>query len=407
MITHRAYKVEIKPTNCQATKFRKNFGAKRFAYNFYISEAQKAKEMNQKFPTSIDLHKKLVLMKGTTQLPWAYEVSKCSFHNGLRDCEASFRRFFKKAGGFPKFKSKRNERQTFRLDGKIKISDSRLILPTIGSVKLKESSYIPTTGRITQATISAKAGRFFVSVLVEDEINETTPTPIRDTIGVDLGIKALATCSNGDVFDNPKALRKNTKALKRAQRKLSKAKKGSKNRAKAKLRVQKIHYRISNIRKDVLHKATTKITDENQVIVLEDLNVQGMLKNRHLARAIADVGLYEFRRQIEYKSKRKGRTVIFVDRFYPSSKTCSCCGHKKEILLLDERIFKCEKCGVHMDRDMNAAINLEQFYTVSSTGIKASGEGSSPDRSNCLVSPSVKEESDINLESTDFKFFKF
>jgi putative transposase len=201
----------------------------------------------------------------------------------------------------------------------------------------------------------------------------------------------LATCSDGTVFENPKALAKNLKSLKRKQRQLSRKKKGSKNREKAKLKVAKLHYRIRNIRKDALHKATTQLIRENQTIVLEDLNVKDMVKNHYLARAVNDAGMSEFRRMLEYKANWYGREIRYANTFFPSSKTCSNCGWKNDRLKLSDRIFKCQICNHELDRDLNAALNLKKLCTVSSTGIYAFGDGSPSNVS--LISPSLKKES--------------
>lgn len=209
--------------------------------------------------------------------------------------------------------------------------------------------------------------------------------------GVDLGIKNLATCSDGTTHENPKALKKNFKRLERKQKQLSRKKKGSKNHhGKAKQKLAKLHYHISNVRKDYLHKITSKIIDENQVIVLEDLKVSNMMKNHRLAQTISDVGLHEFRRQVEYKAKWNGRKVIFADTFFPSSKTCSCCGWKNSDLKLTDRVFECKVCDMKLDRDLNASFNLKQIYTESSLEIQTCGDGSSEKA--ISLSPSVKQE---------------
>jgi putative transposase len=376
-LIYKSYKVELDPTNVQITNMKKNIGAARFAYNWGLSKKIEAYEQKIKTPYYNDLHKELNSMK-KSEITWAYECSKCSFQEALVDLDKAFDNFFsnckkgiKGKKGFPKFKSKRNDKQTFRLFGSISIKENTIKLPRIGKVKLKENNYIPRDIRIKQATVSKKSGRWFVSVLTEVEY---ISLPQNDKIvGVDLGIKTLATCSDGTIFENPKALKNNLNNLKYQQRKLSKKIKGSKNYEKQKLKVQKIHYRISNIRKDSLHKATSKIINDNQVIVLEDLKISNMMKNQKLAQATSDVGYYEFRRQIVYKAKWNERQVIFVDQFFPSSKLCSSCGSKKEDLKLSDRTYKCD-CGMEMDRDLNAAKNLEQFYTVSSTGINACGD---------------------------------
>jgi putative transposase len=386
----KAYKTELNPNNLQATKFRKNFGAARYAYNYALVKKKEAMESKTKIPSAIDLHKEINKLKGTDELPWGYEVSKCSFQEALRNCDDAFKRFFKncksgaKSKGFPKFKSKRNEVQSFRLTGSIKVGSNWIQLPTIGKVKLKESDYLPLGKPILSATVSQHAGEFFVSIQIREEVNELPKTDV--AIGVDLGIKTLATCSDGTTYNNPKAYKKFKRQLKRAQRQLARKKKGSNNRKKSQFKIQKINNKISNIRKDAIHKATSRITDENQVIVLEDLSSSGMMKNHKLAGAIGDASFYEFRRQIEYKSKWKGRSVIFVDKFFPSSKICSCCGNKKMNLKLNERTYHCDKCGNKMDRDLNASINLKQFYTVSSTGINAFGESISEGKAKALPS---------------------
>jgi putative transposase len=376
-LIYKSYKVELDPTNVQITNMKKNIGAARFAYNWGLMKKQEAYEQKQKTASAIDLHRELNSLKKTDIL-WAYECSKCSFQEALRDLDSAFNRFFsnckkgiKGKKGFPKFKSKKNDKQSFRLTGSISVKNNRIGLPRIGKVKLKETDYIPNSCKITQATVSRKAGKWFVSVLTEAKHQQSTQTT--KIVGVDLGIKTLATCSNGIVYDNPKALKNDLHRLKFQQRKLSKKVKDSKNYEKQKLKVQKLHYRISNIRNDCLHKTTSKIISDNQVIVLEDLKISNMMKNHKLAQALSDVSFYEFRRQIEYKAKWNGRQVIFVDKFYPSSKLCSSCGQKKENLKLSDRTYKCD-CGLIMDRDLNAAKNLEQFYTVSSTGINACGD---------------------------------
>jgi putative transposase len=383
---------------------KKNIGAARFAYNWGLKKKQEAYEQKQKTPSAIDLHRELNVLK-KTDIPWAYECSKCSFQEALRDLDSAFNRFFtnckkgiKGKKGFPKFKSKRNDKQSFRLTGCISVDKNRISLPRIGKVKLKETDYIPNSCKITQATVSRKAGKWFVSILTEIEHPQLPQN--NKVIGVDLGIKTLATCSDGTIYENTKALRNHTNQLKFQQRKLSKKIKNSKNYEKQKLKVQKLHYRISNIRTDSLHKATSKIISDNQVIVLEDLKVSNMMKNHKLSQALSDVSFYEFRRQIEYKAKWNRRAVVFVDKFFPSSKLCSNCGQKKEDLKLSDRTYKCD-CGLIIDRDLNAAKNLEQFYTGSSSGINACGDEKfmlrSKDINRCS---SVKQES--NRKTRDY-----
>lgn len=400
----RAYKTQLDPNNLQITKMKMNCGAARWGFNFALNKKKEAFDKKEKIPNSIELHRELNKLKGTDGLSWGYEVSKCSFQEALRDCDKAFDNFFrrckqKKKGkkGFPKFKSKRNDKQSFRLTGSIHVLDGFIQLPRLGKVKLFEKDYLPKDAKILSATISKRAGKWFVSIQVEEESNQVSSST-DSVVGVDLGIKTLATCSDGVIYENPKALRTNLRRLKRKSKQLSRKQKGSKNREKARLKLAKLHYRISNIRKDALHKATSAIVNENQVIVLEDLNVSGMVTNRKLSRAISDIGMFEFRRQIEYKVKWQNKTLVIADRFYPSSKMDWKSKKINKDLTLSDRVIYHED-GTTTDRDLNAAINLEHFYTLSSREINACGDGSS--KKAISFSLSVNQES--NKESS-FRF---
>ena len=393
----RAYKVQLDVNNKQQTLLLQHLGAARWAYNWALAKKKESFDKKEKIPNSIELHRELNKLK-QSEIPWMYKSSKSSPQNSLRDCDKAFQNFFtrckKKVNGkkgFPKFKSKKNEKQTFRLDGAISIGYDCIKLPRIGKLKLAEKNYIPTDCKILSATVSKRAGKWFVSVQVETPDRENSNDK-NEVVGIDLGIKTLATCSDGSTYENPKALKKNLKRLKRKQKQVSRKKKGSKNYEKAKHKLAKLHYHISNIRKDCLHKITSKIIDENQVIVLEDLKVSNMMKNHCLAQAISDVGLHEFRRQVLYKAKWDGRKVIFANTFFPSSKTCSCCGWKNSDLKLTDRVFECKACENKMDRDLNASLNLKQIFTGSSSGIQACGDGSSPLSEVTSVIPSTKQE---------------
>lgn len=368
MIIHRAYKIELDPNNRQRTSFLKHAGTARFAYNWGLERKIAHYKKTGKSLNRFELQKTLNALK-KTEFPWMYEVSKCAPQVALRDLDQAFKNFFRrvKTGGkpgFPKFKSRSQGIGSFCLYGAIHINHRWIQLPRIGKVRLKEHGYLPRDNRVISATVSERAGHWFVSVLVEESFEGHTKAN-GDAIGVDLGIKSLAVVSDGRVFPNPKALRRKLKKLKRLQRQLSRKQKGSQNRTKAKHKLAQLHYRISCIRQDALHKTTTSITARTNpewarpcVIGLEDLNVAGMLKNHKLAQAIADVGLGEFNRQIEYKALWSGVEIHRVDRFYPSSKTCSQCGYVKETLLLSERVYHCDECGLTIDRDLNAALNL-------------------------------------------------
>ena len=381
MLVARGYKTELDPNNKQRTLLTKNAGAARYAYNWALNIKREAMQKREKIPNAIELHRRLNELK-QTEIGWMYEVSKCSPQEALRNCDNAFANFFRKCKqkikgkkGFPKFKSKKNGLGSFRLTGTIKVFDKAVQLPRIGKIRLKERDYLPNDKKILSVCVSEKAGRWFVSLQVEEEITPPESKP-QVKVGVDLGIKQLAITSDCEVFDNPKVLRTNLKKLQRLARQVSRKVKGSANRKKAAKKLAQLHYKIACIRKDAIHKITTHLTKTKSEIVLEDLNVSGMLKNRRLSRAISDVGLFEFRRQIGYKGTWYGCGVKFADRFYPSSKRCSQCGAMKTDLKLSDRIYKCQSCDAEMDRDWNAAMNLAA-YTVSSSGIYAFGERSS------------------------------
>jgi putative transposase len=374
MKINRAYKTELDPNNRQRTLLLKSAGAARWAYNWALHRKIESYEETGKSPTGVDLNRELnVLKKRSLEeggVPWMYEVSKWSPQGALQNLDRAFDRFFRRCRtgtrkvGFPKFKSKKNGIGNFTLIGSIRVKKARIQLPRLGSIKLKEKGYLPIDGtagiKILYATVSEKAGRWYVSLTVGQEI----PDPIiTDThvVGVDVGIKELATTSDGEVFENPRAYKKAQRRLRFLQKEVNRKQKGSKNREKAKIRVAKQHQRTANIRRDNQHKASTAIVKSAGVIVLESLNVQGMLKNRKLSKALSDASISEFFRQLKYKAKWAGKQVIEANRWYPSSKTCSSCGSIKDALGLGERTFSCDSCGFVLDRDLNAAINLRNL----------------------------------------------
>ncbi len=371
----RGYKTELDLHNKQITACLKHAGAARFAYNWGLRRYQEEYEAGNRTPSTMSLHKELNALK-KIDFPWMYEVSKCAPQEALRNLEKAFKNFFanckkKKSGkfkgklGYPQFKTKKKGRGSFRLTGSVHVGERYVNLPRLGKLRLKEAGYLPTTdGKMLSATISEQAGRWFVSIQVEQE--RANPVAARGaSIGVDLGIKTLATCSDGTTIENPKALSKNLKKLARLGRRHSRKVKGSKNRRKATHKLASMHARIARIRSHSLHQATSAIvaktkpdTERPATIAIEDFNVSGMLKNRKLSRAIADVGLYEFRRQLAYKAEQAGSRINVVSRWYPSSKMCSSCQWVDQDQTLADRTFTCEACGIVLDRDLNAALNL-------------------------------------------------
>ncbi len=370
---NKAYKTELFPNNKQQTMLSKHCDAARFAYNWGLDKRSDLWKNEKKSTNAQQLHKEIVQLK-QTELSWLYDVSKCAVQESLRDLDVAFKNFFRKLkqkkkgkAGFPKFKSRKNDHQSYRVQGCIEIDSKSVKIPRIGWIRLKEESYLPVGSDVKSLTISTQSGRWFVSASVEENPKKVKLT--KEVIGIDLGIKTLATCSNGLIFDNPKALRKRTKQLRKCSKRLSRKVKGSNNRNKARIRLNKLHYRIANIRKDVLHKITTAVArTKPKAVVMENLVVQNMAANRRLSRSILDCGFFEFRRQLEYKLKWIGSEIILADTFFPSSKMCSCCGNVKKELSLSERTYSCEECGFEEDRDLNAAINLKNYGTVGSTG---------------------------------------
>ena len=381
MKVDKSYKIELDPTKEQVILFQKHVGVARFVYNWALAKRIEEYKTTGKTSSEYEQHKQLNALK-KIDFPWMYETSKCAAQHALKNLDTAYKNFFRnlkqgKKPGFPKFKSKKTSRESFFLDGKIHVFDGQIQLPKIGKVKLKEKGYIPTIGvKIISATVSKRAGRWFVAVSTQQEMPELKATG--EVIGIDLGVKTLAVLSDGRSFPNHKALQKHSKKLARLQRQVSRKVKGSNNREKAKQKVTKLHYKIFNTRSDSIHKMTSQILartkpeqERPSKIVIEDLNVKGMMKNRTLAKSLANVSFSEVRRQLEYKCKWYGVELVIVDRFFPSSKTCSSCGVVNEGLSLNDREWTCV-CGAVHDRDLNAAINLKN--TVNSAEIYACGD---------------------------------
>jgi transposase len=438
----RGYKTELDLNQEQITLCKKHTGVARFAYNWGLSRKQEVYQTTGRSIRSMELHRELNALK-QTQYPWMYEVSKCAAQEALRDLDNAFEHFFrrcqlKKEGawkgelGHPKFKTKRKGLGSFRLTGAIHVYEKAIDVPRLGRLRLKECGYLPTSDvHVLSVTISEEADRWFVAVQVEEAVPDPPPAT-GDCLGVDLGIKVMAMCSDGAAIVNPKALHSELKRLKRLHRRLSRKAKGSKNRVKARKRLARKYVRVAHVRRDALHQATSRLTRARlspqervarrteiaatlpepkakvkprtgrpsqpkqmtdapplpermankvkqkqikrllrqardadaplrpSVVVLEDLNVAGMKKNRKLARAIGDVGFGEFRRQMSYKTVWQGEDFLLADRFFPSTKKCSnpTCGNVKEEMDLSERVYVCGKCGLVLDRDLNAALNL-------------------------------------------------
>jgi putative transposase len=395
----KSLKIRLEMNHKERTLAAQHAGAARYAYNWGLAKSQEAYQAGRKRPSAVDLHKSWVIHKNTEAV-WAKEVSKCAPQQAFRNLETAYKRSFQmKNVRLPRFK-KKGTQDRFYLEGSIRTQGNRIKLPRIGWLRCSEN--VPTGILLKNVTVSRQADHWFVSFKVP-YARKTQPLETQSIVGVDLGIKTLATVSEGTVFENRRPYRQQKRKLRLAQRQASKkyirgkcSKDQSKNYQKAKAKVAQIHYKIACIRKDALHQVTTKLAQNHSEIVIEDLNVKGMSRNHKLSSAILDGGFYEFRRQLTYKCDWYGSTLTVVDRFYPSSKTCSGCSKVKKELALNERTYCCEHCGLEIDRDLNAAINLRN-QSVSYTAVNACGVSKPPDDS--LVGDPVKQEADCEIEN--------
>lgn len=380
----RAYLIEIKPTTEQITKINQTIGTCRYVYNLYLSKNKETYEKEGKFITGYDFSKWLNNVHTKEHDQWIKEVSSKAVKQAIMNGEKAFKNFFKGLAKYPRFKKKKNQdvKCYFPKNNKTdwKIERHRIKIPTIGWVRLKEYGYIQKDATVKSGTISQRAGKYFVSILCEVEEIQARPKLEENGLGIDLGIKEFAVRSDGKIHKNinkTRNVRKLEKKLKREQRSLSRKyenlkKRGEKtvtkraNIDKNILRVQKLHARLSNIRLEYVKSIVDQVVKTKpRYITIEDLNVKGMMKNRHLSKAVAQQCFYTFQTWLLAKCKEYGIELRQVDRFYPSSKLCSCCGQKKVDLKLSDRTYKCD-CGNEIDRDLNASINLLQAkeYTI-------------------------------------------
>lgn len=373
----RAYKYRFYPTPEQVDQLARTFGCVRYVYNRALAERSQAWTQEQRRVTHADTSKMLTAWKRDPETAWLAEPSKGPLQASLRNLQSAFDKFWRKQNRYPKFKKKGKTRDsatyfrncfTFR-DGRLKLAKQSEPLD------IRWSRPLPDGADPSQVTVSRDAaGRWFVSLLVEETI---TPYASTDAaVGVDLGITTLAALSTGEKIANPKHEKKDRAKLAKAQRNMARKQKGSNNRAKARLKVAKVYARIADRRRDHLHKFTTRLVRENQVIAIEDLSVRNMVKNRSLARAISDASWSELRSMLEYKADWYGREVIAIDRWYPSSKTCSDCGHLLRSLPLNVREWVCAECGTVHDRDVNAARTI----LAAGLAVSACGDGVRPSR---------------------------
>ena len=383
---YKAIKIELKLTEEQKIQVCKTIGTERFIYNEYIKYNQEQYELGNKFVSAFDFSKYInnVYLSSNPDKKWIKDVSSKSVKQAMIYGEKAFKNFFKGLSGFPVFKKKgKNELGAYFLKNNKKDFEfyrHKIKIPTLKFVRVKEYGYIPKNANIKSGTISKIADRYFLSLVMEvDDIVKTEDKSIKG-LGIDLGIKDTAICSDGRVFKNinkTKRVKKIKKKLKREQRKMSRSIEYSKsnkiklkelkNFNKKKLKVQRLFYRLNCIRDDYNNKIVDELTRTKlKYITIEDLKVSNMMKNKHLSKAIQEQNFYSIRTKLTNKCKERNIELRLVDTFYPSSKTCSCCGEIKKDLKLNDRIYKCSNCGLEIDRDYNASINLEkaQNYKV-------------------------------------------
>lgn len=370
----RAYRFRFYPTPEQETLLAQTFGCVRVVYNHMLHLRSEAWEQRQERMGYHDTSAALTLLKKQPEYAWLNDVSSVPLQQALRHLQTAFGNFFAKRGRYPQFKRKGSHQSAeytasaFRWDG-----TSLKLAKMDAPLDVRWSRQIPQGAKVTTVTVSKDAvGRYFVSLLCDDVVS--AKPEVAEKIGIDLGLTHFAILSDGEKIPAPNAFRKHEKKLAKLQRRLAKKKKGSKNRTKARLKVAKLHAKIADIRKDFIHKLSTRLIHENQVIAVETLAVSNMQKNRKLAKSIGDAGWAEFVRQLEYKARWYGREVVKIDRWHPSSKRCSDCGYTAEKMPLNVRQWTCPECGANHDRDVNAARNI----LAAGLAVSARGEAVSP-----------------------------
>lgn len=359
----KAYKYRLRPTKHQIDFFEKSFGCSRYVYNWALNLRVESYQKDKTRLSWLDICKELTTLKKTEDHTWLNEVPNQSLQYAIKNMDAAFTRFFREKKGFPKFKSKKCSKKSFQYAHRVEVDfeNNRMKLPNLGWVKFFNSRTF--TGEIGTVTISKSAtGKYYASVLVDtgEQLPVKPVIKASTAVGIDVGLKDFAVLSNGQVYENPRYLERAEARLKVLQRRFSKSVKGSNRRERKRLLLARQYEKVTNARTNFIHQVTSRIIRENQTIIIEDLNVEGMLKNHCLAKQIQSASWHEFFRQLTYKSEWYGRNLIKIGRFEPSSKMCLC-GHINKELKLSQRVWSCPSCGRRNDRDLLAAINIKRF----------------------------------------------
>lgn len=362
----KAYKLRIYPTKDQRQRLSQHFGAARWAYNYCLQQRMQTYADSKKSLSCFTQTKNITALKKVPETSWLKDINAQTLEAAVHNLDQAYTRFFREKKGFPRFKSKYGKQScAFRQGNSVDFDVCRLVVSKFREgIRYRDPRTF--TGTVKTVTVSRTAtGKYFAAVLVEETVPDVKQAPLKlaKGIGVDLGIKTFAVYSDGDTVATPAYLRAAEARLRRQQRRLSRCKKGSANRAKQRMRVARVHEKVSNQRKNFLHTESRKLVDKNHATTFcfETLNVRGMVKNHHLAKSISDAGWYTFRQYVTYKAGWAGKNVLEVGRFFPSSKLCGHCGHINDLLTLKDRSWTCPQCRTEHDRDLNAAKNIRNI----------------------------------------------